>query len=146
MVVREGRVLLMHRWNAGKEYYVFPGGGVEDGETIPEAVVREIREETTVEIQVGKLLYHLVYDDDSEQHFFLCEYVSGEPKPGDGPEFTNLDSSNRYSPEWMDIRKLPETLVYPLEVCDWFVVDFAEGLTAGAREEHLKVAERRETL
>lgn len=39
-------ILLMHRVNNGREYWVFPGGSIEVGETPEEAVLRELKEET----------------------------------------------------------------------------------------------------
>lgn len=44
IIVNDGKVLLMHRINNGKEYHVFPGGGVENSETVEQAVLREVQE------------------------------------------------------------------------------------------------------
>ena len=43
IIVNNEKVLLMHRINNGKEYHVFPGGGVENGETVEQAVLREVQ-------------------------------------------------------------------------------------------------------
>jgi len=48
IVVKDGQVLLMHRFKNGEEHWVFPGGGQEEGETPEETVVREIEEETSM--------------------------------------------------------------------------------------------------
>jgi 8-oxo-dGTP diphosphatase len=54
LIVRDGRVLMVRR---GKEpfegYWSLPGGRVEPGETPQEAVRREVREETGLEVEVG---------------------------------------------------------------------------------------------
>lgn len=42
IIVNDAKVLLIHRISHGKEYHVFPGGGVENGETVERAVLREV--------------------------------------------------------------------------------------------------------
>ena len=86
ILIKDNKVLLIHRKNE-KEYFVFPGGGVENGETVEQAVVRELKEETTINVKIDRLLYHHIYDNDTELFFFLCDYISGEAKlADDSPE------------------------------------------------------------
>lgn len=56
VVEREGRVLVMKRHLDGRDYAVLPGGGIEDGERAEDAALRELREECTLDGQVGELL------------------------------------------------------------------------------------------
>ena len=48
--------IALNEFNDG-EHYNLPGGGAEPGETIREAVVREIKEETGLDVEVGELLF-----------------------------------------------------------------------------------------
>lgn len=62
-VVRDadGRVLLVRRANEpGRGLWSIPGGRVEPGESAREAAVREVREETGLDVEVGDLLLTLV--------------------------------------------------------------------------------------
>ncbi len=45
IIIRDGKILLIHRIKNGQEYFVFPGGGIIEHENAEDAVVREIKEE-----------------------------------------------------------------------------------------------------
>ena len=83
---RRGRVLLQQRSDGGQ--LGLPGGSVEIGESVTDAVIREVREETGIEVRVEKLLgvysnprHVSVYDDgEVRQQFsvcFLCHRIGG---------------------------------------------------------------------
>ena len=87
MVFADGRVLLVRRGNEPSQgRWGLPGGVVELGETVKEAVVREVEEETHITVRPARLITtfdSIVRDDDARVRFhyvlceFLCEYVSG---------------------------------------------------------------------
>jgi A/G-specific adenine glycosylase len=82
----QGQILIDRRRAEGLlgGLWEFPGGKVEAGETIPECIQREIREELGIAIEVGS---HLITVDHTYTHFRVrlevhhCRYVSGEPQP-----------------------------------------------------------------
>ena len=92
VVVRDGQVLLVKRAReplAGQ--WSLPGGAVELGETLEEAVVRELREETGLTVRVLTLVeaFERIMRDPSARpryHYvlldYLCEANSGEARAG----------------------------------------------------------------
>ena len=81
-IVRDGKVLLVRRArNPALGIYTLPGGGVETGETLMQAVTREVREETALEIDVIGLAGHrevIVRDAQGriERHFVIMCYAA----------------------------------------------------------------------
>jgi 8-oxo-dGTP diphosphatase len=72
-------------------FWLPPGGGIETGETMEDALKREFLEETGLEIKVGKLLFinqfiHLPVH--AIEFFFLVEVIGGKLKVGQDPEFS----------------------------------------------------------
>lgn len=87
----------MHRRNVKKkensdapygDYYVFPGGGLEEGEVLEEGVKREILEEFGIEVEVKEKLYFRQIREELDEYLFLCKYISGNLGTGTGPEFS----------------------------------------------------------
>ena len=125
IIIEDGKVLLMHRNKHGQEYWVFPGGGLEDmDDNIESGLKRECLEELGVNIEVKDLCMKIVFlPSDSVghiQYFYNCKIVSGEVGTGTGPEFTNRDINKygTYEVVWIPIAELKDKNVYPFEVRD----------------------------
>jgi 8-oxo-dGTP diphosphatase len=88
-IIRDGKVLVVRRARQpALGIYTLPGGGVETGETLMQAVTREVREETSMDIEPVALAGHreaIVRDAQGrvERHFvilcFAARWLSGEP-------------------------------------------------------------------
>ena len=89
-----GGYAFMHRKNVIKrkdfrEYYTFPGGGLEENETLEEGVKREIKEEFGIKVKVIKKLYEMYSEKfNQREYFFFFFYESGVFGTGNGPEFS----------------------------------------------------------
>ena len=84
LILDNGRVFATQRgYGAYKDWWEFPGGKIEPGETPKEALKREIREELAAEIEVGDFLATVEHDY-PEFHLsmdcFWCRVLEGELK------------------------------------------------------------------
>lgn len=82
-----GRVLLVQRWRPpGEGLWTVPGGRVEHGETLEAALVREVREETGLDVSVGPLA-EVVERMGADYHFvildYACRVLGGTLRAGD---------------------------------------------------------------
>jgi 8-oxo-dGTP diphosphatase len=113
IAVKDGRVALLRRFVKSKgEYYVFPGGGVEKGETPEEAVVREMMEETCLKVEVDRLLC-VLKDDLRHEFYFILKDISGKIMLGDGPERAEQSDDDSHEPMWVALNKIEGLVLYP---------------------------------
>jgi 8-oxo-dGTP diphosphatase len=133
IIIDKDKVVLLWRKFNGNEYFVFPGGGKEEDETLEEAAVREAFEETSLVVKVEKFIYKLS-NETNEQNFFLCSYISGEPKLGIGNEADESSESNQYEPMWKSIIEVSSLNLLPIEIKDWFLEDCTRGFDGPFRE------------
>ena len=99
-----------------KEYYVIPGGGVNENESYEECVLRELNEELSVNVKIEKYL-GLKEDAKSIAHFYKCTILKGEPKLG-GEELLKCNKNNYY--------KIKKTPLKSINNIDLLYIDMIE--------------------
>jgi cytidylate kinase len=133
----DGKLLLIKRNREGQEYFVFPGGHINEGETARIAAERENREETNVETNVTRLLYKMRMEQmccgsvGQMQAFYLCQYKSGTVSKTDAEEFTcDPNSLNRcgrpngtYEPVLVDAAEIGKLDIKPVQIRDQLLND-----------------------
>lgn len=82
-----------------KEYYVIPGGGINENETSEENVIRELKEEFSVDVKINGYLGKYE-NEDTIENYFSCSIINGTPKLG-GEELDRCTENNYY-----EIRKI----------------------------------------
>jgi len=114
IIIKSGKILLSKQLDG----YDFPGGGVELGETLEEALVREVKEETGLDAKVGKLIHfgdsffqlpmskrlvHTIYG------YYLCKVTGGKLST----EFFD-ENEKKYAAmaEWIDINAVDKLKFY----------------------------------
>lgn len=124
VIVKDGKILLIRRFRKKQgEYWVFPGGGVEEGDTPEETVVREVKEETGLDVSCKEKIYETVVSV-FPQPYFLCKLAGGEELKLGGPEAERQSEDDKYEPQWVELSKIKDLLLYPLEVRDFVYSNF----------------------
>lgn len=106
IVFRDGMLLVIKRDKFGKKYLVLPGGGVEEGETPEEAVVRETKEETSIDIEIiRKVFSQKRYLEYPKQLVYLCKLKSqNDPRLAeDSIEYQLNQTGNKYEPVFLPL-------------------------------------------
>jgi ADP-ribose pyrophosphatase YjhB (NUDIX family) len=111
IIVREDAILLARHKKDNRTYWVLPGGGVHYGETLEQALVREMNEEACLDIRVGDLV--LVNDSippDEHRHIvnlhFIAEIVRGEITVSSGDK-------RLIDVRFMPVNRLSRLTLYP---------------------------------
>jgi len=104
VIIKDNKIVLMRRVKNRQEYYVFPGGGVEENEAIKTAIIREIKEELSIDAKIDKLLFE-IENQGRREYYFLIKEFSGKPKLG-GEEKQRINKNNQYYPIWIKLDKL----------------------------------------
>ncbi len=104
VIIEDGKILLSHETNTG--YYMSPGGGLEEKETLEECVEREVLEETGYIVKAIKpfvTVNEYCYDTLYISHYFICEIIGkGEA------HLTETEKFKKMAPAWVDIDKATE--------------------------------------
>ena len=118
VIIKDGALLLSKQWDG----YDFPGGGIEIGEDIKSALIREVREETGMNVTVGQIVacensFYKPLTDDTQKNgcmhsiliYYLCEIVDGELS------IDHIDTNEKTyisMPEWIPFADLDKIKFY----------------------------------
>ncbi len=111
IIIENDKLLLMHRNKYGKKYYTLIGGRNTDGESIEQTLVREVKEETGLDV----VSYRLVFFEDheppyNEQYIFLCEVAPHDKvalQEGSEEAQMNKFELTTHHPVWVDKEEFP---------------------------------------
>lgn len=121
IIVRDGKLLLVAFDDETGPHYNLPGGGVETGETLEQALRREVREETCAEITSVRLaevyeyvpaLADYIYGDRHKVSlWYECSLLAGhEPRCPDEPDVHQVGIA------WVPLDQLSEIVLIPPSV------------------------------
>jgi len=115
IILRNNEILLTYSIYGKDEFWLVPGGGIEFEETMEECAIREVKEETGVDIKIEKFLYlreYIPYNgkDHVIDILFLGKIIGGKIRVGKDPDHTNQAIKKV---KFIPIDKLKELKVYP---------------------------------
>ena len=95
--IRTGRMI---------EYYSLPGGGVEEGESLEDAVVRELQEEMSIKIRIIQKVA-VIEKNNRQHHMYWASIIDGRPRLNSASEEYRMQNRfNSYEVQWVDIDSL----------------------------------------
>ena len=106
LIIQDHKILLIRGYEilTGISFWVIPGGHQEADESEEECIIREMREETHLEVRVEKLLMEQSFIPDTSggvNKSYLCTPIGGQLKPGSEPEDDNFEIA---ALRWFDLR------------------------------------------
>ena len=130
VLIEDGRVALIERHRAGQRYFLFPGGGVERGETAAAAAIREAWEELGVHVELGDPLFDEEFGD-VRFVYFAARVVGGEFGTGAWPDHAARSErarelSGTHTPVWLALSQLDGLDVRPRELVDLLRARYSE--------------------
>jgi len=113
IIRKDGRIFATQRgYGPWKDWWEFPGGKMEAGESPQVALLREIREELSIDITVDALLKTIHYDYPAfhlTMHCFLCSLLEEAPHLNEHEAACWLDAASLDKVNWLpaDLQLLP---------------------------------------
>ena len=95
-------------------YYAIPGGHVEDNETCEETVVRELKEEMNLDIDIIGFLGKMVVNN-QEENYFHAKVVGGKLQFG-GEELDRNCNENYYEIRWLSLDEIDNSGIIAIDL------------------------------
>ena len=109
LIIQDHKILLIQhsQHSTGRSYWVIPGGGIDEPETEEECIIREMKEETNLDVKIEKLAFDEPAHPDGVYKWrksFICRPIGGEASPGYEPEPEAAADYSISAVRWYDLR------------------------------------------
>jgi len=127
IIQNEARLLLVRHVVEGKyDFWVCPGGGVKGNESLEEAAAREVKEETGLNVQIGKLAYFEEFYN-PECRFLKFWFLASAPIGKLDTSHPDTVGEHIVEAAWMSYADLEGTTVFPSAIIERLREDAAAG-------------------
>lgn len=116
VIVEKGKVLLVKHQEGEEVAWVFPGGRVEENESVAAAAIRECKEETGYDIKLNGVCYIQEYDIYYVTYFY-SSIIGGKLTLGSDPELPK-EKQVLKEVKWVDLKDLKNYQVYPQKLAE----------------------------
>ena len=108
LIIQDHKILLIRhtQHSTNRSYWVIPGGGIEQSKTEEECVIREMKEETNLDVIIEKLAFDEPAHPDGVYKWrksFICSPIGGEASPGYEPEPEAAANYSISAVRWFDL-------------------------------------------
>jgi 8-oxo-dGTP diphosphatase len=109
-IIRDEEILMVRHQDGGRNYWTLPGGGVIEGESLEQATIREVLEETHLDVSMVKLLFEELYEYGVSYCFLATVKDGAEAKLGNDPEEQNVPQQHRMLQEigWHSLENMKD--------------------------------------
>lgn len=105
IIIEDGKILVMHRNKYGSEYFTLVGGRAKEGESLEQTLVREVKEETGLDVTKARLAFVEEHPEPyNDQYIYLCEVAPHESiaiQDTSEEAFMNRLDLNTHKPVWV---------------------------------------------
>ena len=129
IIIEDNKLLVFFRRklvdNKYITYYAIPGGHVEDNETLEETVIRELKEEMNLDIEIIRYLGEIEAYNQTE-YYYYAKIVGGVLQFG-GEELERNNKDNYYEISWLDIDIAMNSNITAIDMIKKVVSEYEDG-------------------
>ena len=114
IIVKNDRILLVNKKQGNRSYYLLPGGDLNKSENPDEALVREIKRETNLDVVSFKKFTEIEDDNRYCYYYFVDRYI-GEIKIGT-QNVLSKSIINQHELEWIKNKDLRKINLKPIQI------------------------------
>ncbi len=139
IIIKGDQILVMHRNKYGNKYFTLVGGRVNDNESTEEGLIREVKEETGLDVTKAQLVFIEEHSAPfNEQYIYLCEVGPHETiaiQETSEEALMNKLELTTHDPLWVETRLFPNLPFRTIQLQE----AIAQGLNKGFPSEPIKI-------